>query len=145
MLILMLYDFNSVNHPNLMGARRSCGQFYSITCVWNMIAARQTDFIRKMMCGPHMITACYDHNQQVGRPQTTRTHFMVENLRLIIVSRRQHSPHRSFWVPARLDKRGKQRRLLEPTRQTPSSSWHAATRATRNVGTAATVARTTSC
>jgi hypothetical protein len=26
MLILMLYDFNSINHPNLMGARRSCGQ-----------------------------------------------------------------------------------------------------------------------
>jgi hypothetical protein len=22
----MLYDFNSINHPNLMGARRSCGQ-----------------------------------------------------------------------------------------------------------------------
>ena len=25
--ITMLYDFNSMNHPNLMGARRSCGQF----------------------------------------------------------------------------------------------------------------------
>jgi hypothetical protein len=25
MLIIMLYDFNSINHPNLMGARRSCG------------------------------------------------------------------------------------------------------------------------
>ncbi len=27
MLILMLYDLNSINHPNLMGARRSCGQY----------------------------------------------------------------------------------------------------------------------
>ncbi len=26
MLILRLYDLNSINHPNLMGARRSCGQ-----------------------------------------------------------------------------------------------------------------------
>jgi hypothetical protein len=26
MLILMLYNFNSINRPNLMGARRSCGQ-----------------------------------------------------------------------------------------------------------------------
>jgi hypothetical protein len=25
---VVLYDFNSINHPNLMGARRSCGQFY---------------------------------------------------------------------------------------------------------------------
>jgi hypothetical protein len=24
-----LYDFNSINHPNLMGARRSCGQFHT--------------------------------------------------------------------------------------------------------------------
>ncbi len=29
MLILMLYDFNSINHPNLMGARCSCGQFHA--------------------------------------------------------------------------------------------------------------------
>jgi hypothetical protein len=28
----MLYDLNSINHPNLMGARRSCGQ-YSIQIV----------------------------------------------------------------------------------------------------------------
>jgi hypothetical protein len=26
----MLYDFNSINHPNLMGARRSCGQYLHI-------------------------------------------------------------------------------------------------------------------
>jgi hypothetical protein len=43
--------------------------FYSIPCVRNMIAARQTDFIGKMMRGPphrrslNMITACCDHKQ----------------------------------------------------------------------------------
>ncbi len=63
--------------------------FYSIPCVRNMIAARQMDFIEKMMRGPpdrpslNMITACCDHKRQVGRPQTTGKNFMVENLRLL--------------------------------------------------------------
>ena len=63
--------------------------FYSILCVRNMIAARQMDFIGKMICGPpdrpsrKMITACCDHKQRVGRPQTTGINFMVENLRLL--------------------------------------------------------------
>ena len=41
--------------------------FYSIPCAWNMIAARQMDFIGKMIRGPsdrpsrNMITACCDH------------------------------------------------------------------------------------
>jgi hypothetical protein len=61
--------------------------FYSIPCVRNMIAAQQTDFIGKMMCGLqdqpslNMITACCDHKRRVGRPQTTGKIFMVENLR----------------------------------------------------------------
>ena len=48
MLKLMLYDFNSINHPNLMGARRSCGQWILLgsaglppkqdaTLVWDLI------------------------------------------------------------------------------------------------------------
>jgi hypothetical protein len=43
--------------------------FYSIPCVRNMIAARQTDFIGKMIRGPpdqpsrNMITACCSHKQ----------------------------------------------------------------------------------
>ncbi len=43
--------------------------FYSISCVRNMIAARQTDFIGKMIHGPpdrpsrNMITACCDHKR----------------------------------------------------------------------------------
>jgi hypothetical protein len=122
--------------------------FYSIPCVWNMIAARQTDFIGKMMCGPpdwpslNMITACCDHKQQVGRPQTTGKIFMVENLRLLFrdVNTVHINRFGSLW-----DWINEASRLLEPTCQTPSSSWHAATRATRNVGTVATVARTTSC
>jgi hypothetical protein len=63
--------------------------FYSIPCVRNMIAARQMDFIGKMIRGPpdrpsrNMITACCDHKRRVGRPQTTGKNFMVENLRLL--------------------------------------------------------------
>ena len=63
--------------------------FYSIPCVRNMIAARQADFIGKMIRGPpdhpshNMITACCDHKRRFGRPQTTRKKIMVENLRLL--------------------------------------------------------------
>ena len=63
--------------------------FYSIPCVRNMIAARQADFIRKMIRGPpdqplcNMITACCDHKRHVRCPQTTGKNFMVENLRLL--------------------------------------------------------------
>jgi hypothetical protein len=63
--------------------------FYSIPCVRNMIAARQADFIGKMIRGPpdqpsrNMITACCDHKRRVGHPQTTGKKFMVENLRLL--------------------------------------------------------------
>ena len=64
--------------------------FYSIPCVRNMIAARQADFIGKMICGPldqpsrNMITACCDHKRRVGRPQTMGKNFMVENLCLLV-------------------------------------------------------------
>jgi hypothetical protein len=53
------------------------GMFYSIPCIRKMIAACQMDFVRKMIRGPpnrpshNMITACCNHNCQVGRPQTT--------------------------------------------------------------------------
>ncbi len=63
--------------------------FYSIPCVRNMIAARQMDFIGKMMRGPpdrpslNMITGCCDHKQRVGRPQMTGKNFMVKNLHLL--------------------------------------------------------------
>ena len=46
--------------------------FYSIPCVRNMIAARQMDFVGKMIRGPpdrpsrNMITACCDHKCRVG-------------------------------------------------------------------------------
>ena len=63
--------------------------FYSIPCVRNMITARQTDFIGKMIRGPpnqplrNMVTACCDHKRRVGCPQTTGKKFMVENIRLL--------------------------------------------------------------
>jgi len=65
-----------------------CDMFYSIPCVRNMIAARQMDFVGKMIRGPpdcpscNMITACCDHKRRVGRPQTTGKNSIVENLRL---------------------------------------------------------------
>jgi len=61
----------------------------SIPCVCNMIAARQMDFIGKMICGPpdrpsrNMITACCDHKRRMGCPQMTGKQFMVENLCLL--------------------------------------------------------------
>ncbi len=63
--------------------------FYSIPCVWNMIAAQQADFIGKMFRAPpdwpscNMITACCDHKKQVGCPQMTGKNFMVDYLRLL--------------------------------------------------------------
>jgi hypothetical protein len=62
--------------------------FYSIPCVRNMIAARQMDFVGKMIHGPpsrpshNMITACCNHKRRVGCPQTMGKNFMVKNLRL---------------------------------------------------------------
>ena len=38
--ILMLYDFNSMNHPNLMWARHSCGQ---LDIMFNHV-----DFVKKI-------------------------------------------------------------------------------------------------
>jgi hypothetical protein len=64
-------------------------KFYSIPCVQNMIAARQADFIGRMIQGSpdrpsrNMITVCCDHKRQVGHPQTTGKNFMVKNLRLL--------------------------------------------------------------
>jgi hypothetical protein len=63
--------------------------FYSIPCIRNMIAARQMDFVGKMIRGPpdrpsrNMITSCCDHKRRVGRPQTMGKNFMVENLCLL--------------------------------------------------------------
>ena len=55
-----------------------------------MIDCSQTHrFVGKMIRGPpdcpsrNMITACCDHKRRVGRPQTTRKNFLVENLRLL--------------------------------------------------------------
>jgi hypothetical protein len=62
--------------------------FYSIPCIRNMIAARQAEFIEKMIQGPphfpsrNMITACCNHKRRVEQPQTTGKNFMVENLHL---------------------------------------------------------------
>ena len=63
--------------------------FYSIRCIKNMIAARQMDFVGKMVRGPpdcpssNMITACCDHKCQVERPQTMGKNFMVIKLGLL--------------------------------------------------------------
>ncbi len=65
------------------------GVFNFIPCIRKMIAAQQMNFVEKMIKGPpdcpsrNMIIACCDHKRQVGRPQMTGKHFMVENLRLL--------------------------------------------------------------
>jgi hypothetical protein len=63
--------------------------FYVIPDVEHMIAARQLDFMGKAIQGPHdrpsrcMITACCNHQRQVGRPQTHTKNTMVRNLQLL--------------------------------------------------------------
>ena len=82
--------------------------FYSIPCVRNMIAARQMDFVGKMIRGPpdrpsrNMITACCDHEHLVGRPQAMGKNFIVENLHLLFqdistIQINQHGSLRS-WI-----------------------------------------------
>jgi hypothetical protein len=63
--------------------------FYAMPCVKNTIAARQLDFIGKLIRGPHdqparrMITSCCNETRRVGRPQTTEKNCIVKNLRLL--------------------------------------------------------------
>jgi hypothetical protein len=58
--------------------------FYAMPwCVKNMIAARQLDYIEKLIQGPHdqparrMIMSCCNKTRQVGRPQTTEKNCMA--------------------------------------------------------------------
>ena len=57
--------------------------FYGLLDVEHMIATQQLDFIGKAIRGPYdqpsqcMITACCNHQQQVGRPQTHTKNTMV--------------------------------------------------------------------
>jgi hypothetical protein len=107
--------------------------FYSIPCVRKMIAARQMDFVGKMIRGPpnrpscNMITACCDHKRRVGRPQTTGKNFMVENLRLLFqevpsVHIDRHGSLRSWIHEASHEKYWCQlvERLLHPTTPLPN-------------------------
>ena len=88
--------------------------FYSIPCVRNMIAARQMDFVGKMIRGlpdrpsRNMIMACCDHKCRVGQPQTMGKNFMVENLCLLFqdiptVQINRHGSLRS-WIHEALNK-----------------------------------------
>jgi hypothetical protein len=107
--------------------------FYSIPCVRNMIAARQMDFVGKMIRGPpdrpsrNMITACCDHKRKTGRPQTTGKNFMVENLRLLFqdvpsIHIDRHGSLRSWIHEASNEKYWCQLvdRLLHPTTPLPT-------------------------
>jgi len=66
-----------------------CTFFYTMPCVRNMIAARQLDYIGKLIRGPHdqparrMITSCCNETWRVGRPQTTEKNCIIKNLRLL--------------------------------------------------------------
>jgi hypothetical protein len=120
--------------------------FYAIPCVRKMIAARQMDFVGKMIRGPpdrparSMITACCNHKRRVGRPQTTGKNFMVENLRLLFtdVPTVTIDPHGSLrsWINEAMNERYWTHlvyRLRHPTTPLPERpdewgpipSWHA--------------------
>jgi hypothetical protein len=97
-----------------------CNMFYSIPCIRNMIAARQMDFVGKMIRIPpdcpsrNMITACCDHKRQVGRPQMTGKNFMIENLRLLFL-RHPNCPDQLKWLPTQLDSQSIKQEILVPT------------------------------
>ena len=65
------------------------GMFYDIPRVRNMIAARQLNFIGKVMRGPthrpaqKMITACCDNKRLPGRPHFHNKDLLVKNLKLL--------------------------------------------------------------
>jgi hypothetical protein len=120
--------------------------FYAIPCVQKMIAARQMDFVGKMIRGPpdrparSMITACCNHKRLVGRPQTTGKNFMVENLRLLFtdVPTVTIDPHGSLrsWINEAMNEQYWTQlvyRLMHPTNPLPERpdewgpipSWHA--------------------
>ena len=66
--------------------------FYDIPRVCNMIAARQLDFIGKVVRGPYdrpaqqMLTACCDQVRRVGRPFLHNKDFIVKNLQLLFAN-----------------------------------------------------------
>ena len=66
--------------------------FYDIPHVCNMIAARQLDFIGKVVGGPQahpaqqMLTACCNQVWQVGRPFLNNKDFIVKNLQLLFAN-----------------------------------------------------------
>ena len=97
-----------------------------------MIAARQMDFVGKMIRGPpdspshNMFTACCDHKCHAGHPQTTGKNFMVENLCLLFqdVPSVQIDRHGSLqsWIHEALNKKywcQLVERLLHPTTPLP--------------------------
>jgi hypothetical protein len=44
----MLYDFNSINHPKLMGARRSCGQLSTCSNACRSLMAARSSYKKRM-------------------------------------------------------------------------------------------------
>jgi hypothetical protein len=105
---------------------------YRIPCIQNMIAARQMDFVGKMIRGPpdlpsrNMITACCNHKRCVGQPQTTGKNFMVENLCLLFtdvptVTINRHSSLQSWIHEASNEQYWTQLvyRLMHPTTPLP--------------------------
>ncbi len=74
---ILQISMSTVKEEIFFQNERVCETFYSIPCIRNMISSWQKDFIGKMIQGPpdrpsqNMITACCDHKQRVGRPQTT--------------------------------------------------------------------------
>jgi len=66
--------------------------FYDIPCIGNMIAARQMDFIGKIVraspdcLAQPMLTACCDNIRPVGRPFLHTKDYIIKNLRLLFAN-----------------------------------------------------------
>ena len=82
--------------------------FFAMPCVKNMIAARQLDYIGKLIRGPHdqparrMITSCCNETRQVGRLQRTEKNCIVKSLRLLFkdvpLKRIDHYGSLKHWI-----------------------------------------------
>jgi hypothetical protein len=81
--------------------------FYDIPCICNMIAARQMDFIGKIVhASPdrpaqQMLTACCDNIRPVGRPHQGLHHQEPTPP----ICQRSRSHYRQFWLSQELDLR----------------------------------------
>ena len=93
--------------------------FYYIPHVGNMIAARQMDFIGKIICASpghpaqqqQMLMSCCDNIRPVGCPFLHTKDYIIKNLRLLFANVPE--------LPQELDSRSPPRKILDTTCRLP--------------------------